>query len=157
TATNFSSPDIFAGLDLDFTWYTSQKCLSYPFEAEHVRLATLVAADEQCTHPTRGKAKGQMRSQIRGTAKPKDQGGETQIATAALNAAMLEVSDPATLTALDFLSRLDYASKDPLPERLHSLMKGLVTAVAEFSKPTGELDREKIRRRLLAAIAKLVN
>jgi hypothetical protein len=49
TGTNFSSPDLFAGLDMDFNWYTSQKCESYRFGERPVKIATLMSAIAQCS------------------------------------------------------------------------------------------------------------
>lgn len=57
TSSNFSSPDVFAGLDMDFNWYSSQLCIAFPFGEEQVKLATLADAAAQCNRRGGGAAR----------------------------------------------------------------------------------------------------
>jgi hypothetical protein len=126
TATNFSSPDVFAGLDMDFNWYTTQSCLAYPFGHEQVKLATLLAAVIRC-----GKYAKRNRPQ-----------------NAGLTNAMTHTRDTALLSLLEFVSRLKFDNKDltatNLPSRLidiHDRIEKFYGNPANESQPPESEDR----------------
>jgi hypothetical protein len=133
--TNFSSPELFAGLDIDFTWYTTQKCLSYPFSGEHIKLATLVAADEDCMH--------RRRNRITRPTRERDPG---------IVNAMLNTTDGPTLRVLEFVSKLDFNAKiHPIPTRLVLLKEAVEGAPVN---PDSSIEQ---RRKFVKALSALVN
>ena len=87
TTTNFSSPDVYAGLDMDFNWYSSQDCLAYPFGDDHVKLATLADAAAECA------GRGSAKSKYAGTRNDKQ-----ELTNAKMGAAMPNTANTASVS-----------------------------------------------------------
>ena len=158
STTSFSSPDIFAGLDMDFTWLTTQKCITYPFDGDHIKLATLADAADQCASHGRGsvrKAAGPDAGTRSGNPGPPSPAASTPAAgtqssgspadqTGGLDVLESElcdrnghpkstiglISDPALAKAVEFLCRI---GSNAMPPRLLAARTSLSAAAVGYT------------------------
>jgi hypothetical protein len=137
--TNFSSPDVFAGLDIDFNWYSAQRCLAYPFGEEHVKLPTVADAAAQCGKRGGSASRGdygrrfferlniqnRQKDQKQQQSKVQSSGSQHDLSLDAME----YTTDPSLLTMIEFLASIG----TNLPPRLETVKQDLQNAAEKMT------------------------
>lgn len=129
---NFSSPDIFAGLDMDFNWYSGQRCLAYPFGDEHVKLTTVADAAAQCGRRGGSGSRGEYRT--RSQASLSNLAKQRSTSSGKSANPMEFTSDRSLLSMIEFLYSIDEKNKQyQLPPRLAEVKAALNKAADDMA------------------------